>query len=200
MRRRLLILGLSVALAVAFAPGGQDAVRTDAAAMQQKLVAMALRGAATTAKGAAPLRTTFTDRQVNAYFQQYGKTFLPAGVTDPRVTIVDDSHIRARAMVNLDEALQTKKRSWLDPLAWLTGTVEVTAAGRLTGADGQGRLLLDQAAVGGVAVPISVLQQVVGYYTRTPEDPDGFDLTQPFPLPSRIQSITLVPGTATIVQ
>jgi hypothetical protein len=103
-------------------------------------------------------------------------------------------------MVNLDQALQTKKRSWLDPLAWLTGTVEVTAAGRLTGAEGQGRLLLDQAAVSGVAVPISVLQQVVAYYTRTPEDPSGFDLTQPFPLPSHIQSITLVPGAATIVQ
>jgi hypothetical protein len=197
--KRSLLLGLSVALAVAFAPAGQGTIGTDAAAMQQKLVAMALRGAATT-KRAAPLRTTFTDRQVNAYFQQYGKTFLPAGVTDPRITIVDDSHIRARAMVNLDEALQTKKRSWLDPLAWLTGTVEVTTAGRLTGANGQGRLLLDQAAVGGVAVPISVLQQVVGYYTRTPEEPSGFDLTQPFPLPSQIQSITLAPGTATIVQ
>jgi hypothetical protein len=41
---------------------------------------------------------------------------------------------------------------------------------------------------------------VVAYYTRTPEDPSGFDLTQPFPLPSHIQSITLVPGAATIVQ
>jgi hypothetical protein len=197
---RALLLGLAVALTLAFAPAGQDTVRADAAAMQQKIVAMALRGASARPAGAAPFRTTFTDRQVNAYFQQYGRTFLPAGVTDPRLTIVDDSHIRARAMVNLDQALQTKKRSWLDPLAWLTGTVEVTAAGRLTGAEGQGRLLLDQAAVSGVAVPISVLQQVVAYYTRTPEDPSGFDLTQPFPLPSHIQSITLVPGAATIVQ
>ena len=37
--------------------------------------------------------------------------------------------VQARAMVALDEALKTKERSWMDPLAWVTGTLEVTAIG-----------------------------------------------------------------------
>jgi hypothetical protein len=186
---------------LAAAPGlAQDTTKADAASMRTKLEAIARRGELAPPKPAAPLRTAFTEREVNAYFQVDGPLFLPSGVSQARLTFEPAGHVRARAMVKLDDALQTKQRSWLDPLAWVTGTYEVTATGTLQAANGSGRLTIENATVGGVTIPPSVLQQVVGYYSRTPDTPGGFSLDKPFDLPSRIQSVQTERGRATIVQ
>ena len=63
---------------------------------------------------------------------------MPVGVVDPRVTIVDGKQVQARALVDLDVIRKSKVRGWLDPLAYVTGRVELTAAGLLTGANGKG--------------------------------------------------------------
>ena len=49
-------------------------------------------------------------------------------------------------------------------------------------------------------VPKAVLQELLGYYSRTPEDPDGINMDDPFELPSRIREIRVGTGTATVVQ
>jgi hypothetical protein len=186
---------------LAATPGlAQDTAKADAASMRTKLEAIARRGESAVPRPAAPLRTAFTDREVNAYFQVDGPLFLPSGVSEARLTIEPAGRVRARAMVKLDDALQTKQRSWLDPLAWVTGTYEVTAMGTLQAANGTGRLTIENATVGGVTIPPSVLQQVVGYYSRTPDTPGGFSLDKPFDLPSRIQAVQTERGRATIVQ
>ncbi len=52
----------------------------------------------------------------------------------------------------------------------------------------------------GVPVPKALLQQVVSYYSRTPENPEGIDLEAPFPLPVNIRQIETLRGQAIIVQ
>jgi hypothetical protein len=179
----------------------QDASRADAASMRKKLEAIILRGeGAGPPRKSPPLRTALSEREVNAYFQVDGPQFLPAGVLAPRFVIDRGGHVSVTAVVKLDDALQTKKRSWLDPLAWASGSYEVSATGTLQAQNGLGRLTLEKATLGGVPVPISVLQQVVSYYSRTPEAPEGFSLDKPFELPARIQSVETDRGRALIVQ
>jgi hypothetical protein len=45
-----------------------------------------------------------------------------------------------------------------------------------------------------------VLQELVSFYSRTPENPAGIDMDAPFELPSRIREIRVGTGQATIVQ
>jgi hypothetical protein len=45
-----------------------------------------------------------------------------------------------------------------------------------------------------------VLQELLSYYSRTPENPAGIDMEAPFELPSRIREIRVGAGTSTIVQ
>jgi hypothetical protein len=197
--RRLLGLGLLVAVP-AVGMTAQDAYKADASRMQTKLVSIIDRGIERPGRKPKPQMTAFTDREVNAYFRVYGPAIFPVGVKDAQVTIEPAGKVQARAMVALDEALKTKQRSWMDPLAWVTGSLEVTAAGTVTGTNGQGRFSLEQAAVGGVPVPKAVLQQLVSYYTATPIHPNGFEMDEPFTLPARIHSVQTSRGTATIVQ
>jgi hypothetical protein len=179
-----------------------SATRMAALSMEQKLMAIAARGGLP--EGAAPLprqRTSFTEREVNAYFEVFGPEFLPEGVVDPRVTIQEGGRIGARAIVDLDRALRPQERGWLDPLAWLRGQVEVVSTGVLSNAgEGRGVLNIETATLNGVTIPISLLQTIVGFYTSTPEQPNGFQLGQPFELPSGIRSVESTSGRATVVQ
>jgi hypothetical protein len=203
MTRRLpIVVGMAALVAV----GGQarqDLTLTEAQSMGRKLDAVLARGlqappASRTAKGVQ--RTSFTEREVNAYLKYYGEADAPAGVVEPRITIGEGGQLHGRALVDLDAVRKSKPRGWVDPLAYVTGSVEIRAAGTLKTADGIGTFALQSATLGGVPIPKTLLQEIVNYYTRTPELPAGFNLDQPFELPHQIRHIEIQRGAATIVQ
>jgi hypothetical protein len=198
MMRRL-VFAVGVAFLLGAAAGAQDPVRRDADGMLRKLEAIDARSKMPAGKR-SPARTTFTDREVNAYFKVYGPTFLPQGVVDPVLAIEEGGRVRAKSLVNLDAVRASKPRGWLDPLAYVGGSVEVTAAGTLTTGEGRGTFAFETATLGGLTVPKSLLQELVSYYSRSPESPAGVDLDQPFELPSKIRTVETGRGAATIVQ
>jgi hypothetical protein len=193
-------VAVAVALSVAAPRARQDLSRKDASSMEQKLVAIAARGNAAPNAKLAPMRTSFTEQEVNALFQYSQLVQMPAGVLNPRLTIADGGLLSGRATVDLDAIRKSKERTMLDPLSWVTGTVEVTAMGTLKTASGQGTFDLQSATLGGVSIPKSLLQEIVSYYSRTPETPNGFNLDKPFVLPAAIQTVETRRGAATVVQ
>ena len=80
------------------------------------------------------------------------------------------------------------------------GRVPITASGVLTTSNGVGRFQLESATVGGLPVPKMVLQEIVSHYSRTPQNPSGINLDDPFALPSRIREIQVERGHAVVVQ
>ncbi len=60
----------------------------------------------------------------------------------------------------------------------------------------RGTFALESATLGAVPVPKSLLQELVTYYTRSPELPNGFDLDKPFDLPANIRQVELQRGAA----
>jgi hypothetical protein len=149
----------------------------------------------------APQRTPFTETEVNSWFAYRSQEVLPAGVTEPRVTIVGNGKLSAAATVDLEEI--AKRRSTgrvLDPWTYLSGRLPVTMSGVLRTQNGMGKLELEEAAVSGIPVPTSVLQDIVGYYSRTPSNPEGVRLDDSFRLPARIKQIDMGQGQAVVVQ
>ena len=104
------------------------------------------------------------------------------------------------ANIDLDALRKSKPRGSLDPLAYVSGVVEVNLAGRLETARGRGTFDLESATLAGVEVPESLVQELVTYLTKTEENPAGVSLGRPFDLPARIQQIRTTTGRATIVQ
>jgi hypothetical protein len=190
------ILALGTALPTASA---QDPAKRDADNLQKKLTLVLERGAATKPPP-RPVRTAITEREVNAYFRYQGKEHLPVGVLHPSVMIVDASRVEARATVDLDAVRKSKERAWSDPLSWVTGSVEVRAAGKLRAANGKGTFELESATLGGLPIPKGLLLELVAYYSRTADSPNGFNLDQPFSLPHQIRQVELARGSVVIVQ
>jgi hypothetical protein len=122
-------------------------------------------------------------------------------VVDPSVTALGPGRVSGRAVVDLDAVRKAKNpTSLLDPMNYLFGRLPVTATGTLTTSNGVGRFALESASVGSVPIPKILLQEIISYYSRTPENPGGIGLDDPFALPARIREIQVERGQAIIVQ
>jgi hypothetical protein len=191
------IIVIAVVAAVAAA---QELSRADAESMSAKLEFIIDIAESAREADAPPARTAFTDAEINAYLMHYGPTFLPPGVADPRVRVGDPGHVSARGVVDLDAVRRSRKRAWHDPLAYLTGALEVTATGIISAEDGVGVVQFESATVAGISVPQRVVQEIVRHYTVSPERPNGFGFDEPFELPANVRSVTFEHGRTTVVQ
>ena len=173
-------------------------LRRDADLLKQKVATITQRGASPTHQ---PLKTTVTEREVNAYLVYETAEGLPAGVADPSVSIPGTDRVTARAVVDLDAVRrQRNPTSLFDPMRYLRGRLPVRATGVLRAGNGVAQFELESADIAGVPIPKLLLQEIVGHYSRSAEHPSGINLDDPVALPARIREIHVERGQAVIVQ
>jgi hypothetical protein len=149
----------------------------------------------------APRLTAITERELNAYLRYDLRDQFPAGVSEPTITILGDGRVVASAVVDLDAVRDGQQSSGLlNPMRFLSGRLPITASGVVDCQHGTGRFQLDSAEVSGVRIPKSLLQQVLSFYSRTPENPQGLSLDDAIDLPAGIREIRVQPGQAIVVQ
>ncbi len=191
---------LALAAVIATTTVAQGSLEADANAMNRKIARILDTADSARAPTAPPVRTQFTEREANAYFEIYGPDFLPPGVARPEITLGDNGRVAARAVVDLDAVRTARERSLLDPLAFVSGSVEIVASGNVSAADGRGLLRFEAATVGGVSVPKTVAQELLRFYTRSAQRPQGFAFDEPFDLPAGIRAVTVERSKATVTQ
>jgi hypothetical protein len=189
-----LILGVA-ALTAAAALSPQDA---DAFARK---VAIISQQGTMIARTAVPRRTPVSETELNSWFAYRARPLLPVGMTEPQITILGGGRVSGAATVDLDAVAKTKRSgSLIDPWSLLGGRLPVTVSGMLRTENGQGRFELQSAAVSGVPIPKTLLQELVSYYSKTDDHPQGVSLDEPFALPAGIRQIEVGQGQAIVVQ
>lgn len=192
------LIAAALFLAAAVPRADTRTSKRDADALRQKVATI---NSFSERKVRQSLRTTITENEVNSYLVFDAREQLPAGVVEPSVSILGTGRLSGRAVVDLDAVRKAKATpSLLDPTNYLTGRLPVTATGVLSTSAGVGRFQLESATVGGVPVPKLLLQEIVSYYSRTPDKPSGIGIDDPFALPARIREIQVERGQAIIVQ
>jgi hypothetical protein len=200
MRRRSAILLLGVLLGLAPVATQGRLSKQDADRFQSKLTKIAAFGNTPSAKSAESRATAVSDVELNSYLRYLAADQVPVGIVEPVLNALGEGRVSGRAVVDLDAVRKQKTRGWLDPMAYLSGRLPVNASGRLTTKDGTGQFQLESADISGVTVPKAVLQELVTYYSRTPENPEGINMDAPFELPARIREIRVGTGMSTVVQ
>jgi hypothetical protein len=200
MRQRSVAWLLAALLAAVPLAGQGRLSREDADRFQSKLTRIVAFGNAPAVKAAKPQSTPVTDAEVNSYLKYNAGSQVPTGIVDPVLSALGEGRVSGRAVVDLDAVRTQKKRGWLDPLGYLTGRLPVTASGVLTTKEGQGQFVLQSAEISGVTIPKSVLQELLSYYSKSKENPEGINMDAPFELPSRIREIRVGTGPSTVVQ
>jgi len=174
--------------------------RQQADSFQQKIMVIAV-GADAPTKVTTPRRIALTESELNSWFAYHAQPLIPAGVADPKISIIGDGKLGAEAIVDLDAVAKRKATGGvLDPWSYIGGRVPVTVIGILHTKDGIGRFQLESAEVSGVPVPKTLLQELVAYYSRTENHPNGINVEAPFELPAGIHHIEVGQGQAVVVQ
>jgi hypothetical protein len=146
-------------------------------------------------------RTPASELEVNSYLNFNLKDKIPRGLTNPQITIVGDGQLAGRVFVDIDEFKRHRNSAGiLDPLSYVSGQVPVTARGVLRTQEGKGRFQLASAEILGVPLPKPILQELVTFFSRTPENPSGFNIDAPFNLPAKIRELAVNRGEAVVVQ
>ena len=174
--------------------------KQEADRFQSKLVRIVETGNKARAQSEAALTTQMTDAEVTAYLRHNARDQVPVGIVEPTLTALGDGRVGGRAIVDLDAVRAQKQRGWLDPLSYLTGRMPLTATGKLITQDGVGRFQLESAEISGVSIPKTLVQELLSYYSKSTEDPDGINMDDPFELPSRIREIRVGKGEAMVIQ
>jgi hypothetical protein len=191
-------IGVIVSVPILLTAADVQRTRADADQLLRKIALIATHGLSAQKKS---LRTPVTESELNSFLEFHARSEIPAGVLEPVVTIEEAGRLRGRALVDLDEVKKAQAGTGgFGVLSMLSGRVPVEAIGTLNATNGVAQFHLEQAIVSGVPVPKALLQQVVSYYSRTPENPEGIDLEAPFPLPANIRQIETLRGQAIIVQ
>jgi hypothetical protein len=171
----------------------------DVEAFKQKVAAITAFG---NHPSRQPRQTALSERELTAFLLEDGGLLqLPAGVVAPTLAIVGPGRFVASAVVDLDAVRRQRNPAHLlDAMSYLSGRLAVSATGLLTTSNGVGRIQVESAEVGGVPIPTLALQEIVRYYSRSLEKPQGISLEDPFQLPANIREIQVVGGQAIIVQ
>ena len=132
---------------------------------------------------------TVSESELNSYLNLTYAAQMPPGISDVDVRFKVDL-IQARGLLDLERVRdKMPEQSPWSPLALLRGKVPVELSGRLETRDGYGTLEVEEASIASVPVPMSFLEEIVGYATKNPTDPDGIDINAPFRLPYAVDRV-----------
>lgn len=201
MTRHRAIAAGAVVLCCAVALGADEALsKSEAARFRAKLTQIERNAVTPPRRGAAARVTPVSDAEVNSYLRFLAGSQVPVGIAEPILHAAGNGRVTGRALVDLDAVRTQKKRAWSDPLAYLSGRVPIGAEGTLTTSNGVGRFTLATADISGVTIPKSLLQELLTYYSKSPDRPNGINMDDPFQLPSAIKEIKVGAGNTTVVQ
>ena len=139
-----------------------------------------------------------TEKQLNSYVNLALASKIPPALSG-LVLRLDKDRLGATGLLDLDRV-----KSKVPPgagaglLAFLGGSVPVELRGRFSSGEGQGRVEVEEALVGGISLPPSLVAQIVAQSTKSEKRPQGFDILAPFPLPFTARRLRLEPGRALV--
>jgi hypothetical protein len=137
-----------------------------------------------------------TEKQLNSYVRLSLAAKIPPALSDIELDLQKDRFF-AHGVLDLD-LVKSKVPAGAGLLAFLSGSVPVELRGRFSGADGKGRVEVEEALVAGISLPPAMVAQIVSQSTRNEKRPQGIDILAPFPLPLTARRVRLEPGRALV--
>jgi hypothetical protein len=146
--------------------------------------------------GALPRSVEVTEPELNSYLNLTLGPKIPPELSEVSLRI-EPTQIAGVGLLDLDRLKAKIPASGpFNPLSFLGGRVPVDLKTALPSANGMGTLAVKELTLGGVSIPMSLVQQIVLSATRSRDNPGGFDVQSPFRLPYQVKQVRLGAGKA----
>jgi hypothetical protein len=172
--------------------------REDGDRLERKIAALAENAAS---DPVPPKKTAVLENELNSYLNFNLREKLPRGVSEPAVSLFGNGNVSGRVFIDMEDFKRRRRSAGImDPLNYISGRVPVTAVGAVRTKDNKGQFQLMSADIHGVPVPKPVVQELVTFFSRTPENPRGINIDEPFELPAKIRELVINRREATLIQ
>jgi hypothetical protein len=141
-----------------------------------------------------------SEDEANAFLKFHCQKLLPPGIRDPEVHITAKG-ISAAADIDFNQInqLRADKGDWQTKAlaAIFRGKQRASASGKLETANGQGKIIVESAAIGNTPLPPVLVDWLIQNYIRPHYN---IDPTKPFHLPGHVSRVELGAGHAVLLR
>jgi len=141
-----------------------------------------------------------SEDEANAFLKFHCQKLLPPGIRDPEVRITAKG-ISAAADIDFNQMnqLSADKGDWQTKalFAIFRGKQRASASGKLETANGQGKIIVENAAIGNTPLPPVLVDWLIQNYIRPRYN---IDPTKPFHLPGDVSRVELGAGRAVLLR
>lgn len=153
------------------------------------------------------LRETGSSAQVSTHFSEdeiarflSGSSHVPESVGDIQITLVGDNRFIASYVIDLDHIEVARSDDLLDPMNYLQGQLPMVMEAKVYSEAGNGRLQIERVELSGIELPDALVRETIARYTRSANNPDGWDIDEFYGFPYRIKEVRVDSGEVIVVQ
>jgi hypothetical protein len=153
------------------------------------------------------LRETESSLKVSTHFPEEeiarflsDSNYVPDSMRDIEITLAGDNRFIVSSVIDLDHIEVPRSDDLLNPMNYLQGQLPMVMKAAIYSDAGRGRLEIERVELAGIELPDALVREMIARYTRSANNPDGWDIDAFYAFPYRIKEVRVDSGEVIVVQ
>ena len=142
--------------------------------------------------------THFSEEEIAQFLSD--SNYVPNSMRDIEITLARDNRFIASSVIDLDHIEVPRSDDLLNPMNYLQGQLPMVMKAAVYSDAGRGRLEIERVELAGIELPDALVREMVARYTRSANNPGGWDIDAFYAFPYRIEEVRVDSGEVIVVQ
>jgi hypothetical protein len=144
------------------------------------------------------MSTRFSEEEIARFLSD--SNHMPNSVRDIEIALARDNRFIASSVIDLDRIEVPRSDDLLNPMNYLQGQLPMVMEAKVYSETGRGRLEIERVELAGIELPDVLVREMIARYTRSANNPDGWDIDAFYVFPYRIEEVRVDSGEVIVVQ
>jgi len=149
-------------------------------------------------ESSSEMSTRFSEEEIARFLSD--SNHMPNSVRDIEIALARDNRFIASSVIDLDRIEVPRSDDLLNPMNYLQGQLPMVMEAKVYSETGRGRLEIERVELAGIELPDVLVREMIARYTRSANNPDGWDIDAFYAFPYRIEEVRVDSGEVIVVQ
>ena len=149
-------------------------------------------------ESSSEMSTRFSEEEIARFLSD--SNHMPNSVRDIEIALARDNRFIASSVIDLDLIEVPRSDDLLNPMNYLQGQLPMVMEAKVYSETGRGRLEIERVELAGIELPDVLVREMIARYTRSANNPDGWDIDAFYVFPYRIEEVRVDSGEVIVVQ
>ena len=149
-------------------------------------------------ESSSEMSTRFSEEEIARFLSD--SNHMPNSVRDIEIALARDDRFIASSVIDLDRIEVPRSDDLLNPMNYLQGQLPMIMEAKVYSETGRGRLEIERVELAGIELPDVLVREMIARYTRSANNPDGWDIDAFYAFPYRIEEVRVDSGEVIVVQ